>query len=126
MKLENCRNTYYEYTGKASEIVRYLGFAGIALVWIFKVEGGGTISIPQPLIAPSFWLVIGLTLDLFHYVVGSIIWGVYNRYKEKIGTKECDEFIASLKINWPTNFFFWSKIIAIIIAYILIIRFLYV
>lgn len=38
MKLVNVRETIDYNTGKTSEIVRQLGFAGIALIWILKRE----------------------------------------------------------------------------------------
>lgn len=38
MKLEDLRKSYYEYTQKTSEIVRYLGLAGIGVVWIFRIH----------------------------------------------------------------------------------------
>ena len=38
MKLSDYRETYYEFSGKASDVTRQLAFAGIAIVWIFKIE----------------------------------------------------------------------------------------
>lgn len=125
MNLEECRNAYYDYSRKASEIVRYLGFAGIALIWVFRSENSGAITVPVKLLFPSILLIIGLTLDLLHAVTGTITWGIYNRYKEHSGTKETDKFKAPVRINWGTLFFFWTKIIVIIWAYVLLINFLF-
>lgn len=124
MKLEEVRAAYYEATGKTSEIVRNLGFAGIALVWIFKTGADGNQTIPGNLLLPAILIVIGLTLDLCQYVARSVIWGLYNRIKEGRGVTDEQQFEAPGYINWLPLFFFWSKIICIIVAYILLIAFL--
>jgi hypothetical protein len=41
MKLQKARDTYYEYSGKLSDITRQLSFAGIAIVWIFRAGDKG-------------------------------------------------------------------------------------
>jgi hypothetical protein len=125
MKLENCRNAYYDYSRKASEIVRYLGFAGIALVWVFRTENNGAITVPVKLLLPSSLLILGLAFDLLHAVTGTFTWAIFNRYKELSGTKETDEFKAPAWINWGTLFFFCNKIIIIIWAYILLLEFVF-
>ena len=124
MKLEEVRQTYYEYSGKTSEILRQLGFAGIALVWIFKTGVEANPTIPNNLVIPAFLIVVGLTLDLSQYVTASAIWGIYNRWKEKKGTSDEEDFEAPRFINWATLFFFWTKILCMITAYIFIIIFL--
>jgi hypothetical protein len=36
MKLQDYRNDFYLFSGKASDISRQLAFAAIAIIWIFK------------------------------------------------------------------------------------------
>jgi hypothetical protein len=124
MKLKDTRENYYYFSQKTSEIVRQLGFAGIALIWIFRTGGDGKQTIPSELIPPIGLIVIGLTFDLLQYIAGALSWGIYNRYKEKIGTNENREFLAPRQINWPTIFFFWAKTIAMVTAYIFLFIFL--
>lgn len=83
MKLKDARDNYYFYTGKASELVRQLGLAGIAVIWLFKKEVAGVPKIPEELLLPLVLIVLGLALDLLQYVSASIIWGVFQRWKEK-------------------------------------------
>lgn len=83
MQLKDTRESYQFFSGKASEIVRQLGFAGIAVIWVFKVTVGDRQVVPPELLPAGILLVSGLTLDLLHYVTGTLIWGVYNRSKEK-------------------------------------------
>lgn len=125
MKLEDVREAYYFHTGKLSDIVRQLAFAGIALVWVFKTDVQGRPTVPPLLIKAALFLVAGLTLDLLHYVAGSVIWGIYHRKKEREGKKEDDDVSAPGEINWPLIFFFWSKTVVMVVAYVYILRFLY-
>ncbi len=124
MKLKDARENYYDFSKKTSEIVRQLGFAGIALIWIFRAESNGKQIIPGNLIPAATLIVTGLAFDLLHAVVGTMVWGIYHRHKEKQGTKEQAEFLAPRWINWGTIFFFWAKTIVMVIAYIYLLRFL--
>ena len=125
MKLKDTREAYYFYTGKTSEIIRYLGLAGIAIIWIFRFESASAISLPRNFLLPTILLIIGLGLDLLQYLAGSIIWGIYSRIKEKSGIEKEEEFEAPRQINWLNDFLFWLKIVPIILAYILILRILF-
>lgn len=125
MKLKDVRENYYYFSQKTSDIVRQLGFAGIALVWVFKTDiGGGRQVIPPELLPATRYIVIGLALDLLHYVAGTLVWAIYNGLKERAGTKEETEFLAPRPINWPSIVFFWAKTIVMIYAYVLLILFL--
>jgi hypothetical protein len=125
MKLEDIRDNYQYYSQKISDIIRQLGFAGIALIWIFKNVDGNKQFIPSALMLPTLLIIISLGLDLFHYISGTLIWGIYNRIKELRDIKEDDEFLAPNYINWITLFFFWTKIIVMVVAFIFILIFLY-
>ena len=77
MNLSDARGHYEYHSGKVSEVCRQLGYAGIAVVWIFKVDGVN--AVPQPLVLPTVMLVAALALDLLQYVYAAIAWGVLNR-----------------------------------------------
>jgi len=124
VKLENLRENYDYFSQKTSEIVRQLGFAGIALVWVFKTDVGGRQVVPPELLPAARLIVIGLGLDLLHYVAGTLIWGIYNGIKEHAATKEETNFLAPRPINWATLLFFWAKVIVIVIAYVYILGFI--
>lgn len=121
MRLSDVRQTYYDHSGKASEIVRQLGFAGIALVWLFKTGADGRWLVPRDLLPAAVCIAIGLSLDLLHYFVGAVVWGVYGRYRERCGTSEDEEFLVHPKLNWPANVFYFGKITFILVAYIVFI-----
>ncbi len=125
MNIKKYWETYNYYSGKTSEIVRGLGFAGIALVWLFRLEGVNGSSIPRELILPAIYLILGLALDLFHYAISSIVWGIYARFKEQEGLKISKKLKVPIWINWPGLLFFVSKIMSIVFAYCFLLNFLF-
>lgn len=124
IKLKEAEEAYYELSGTASTVSRQLSFAGIAVIWLFCTLDIGKIIVPNELILPIILIVISLGCDLLHYVVGSFIWGVFHRKKEKENFKSESEVETSRFLNWPALFFYWAKIVSIIIAYLLILIFL--
>lgn len=125
MKLKDTLENYYYHSGKTSELVRQLGFAGIAIVWVFKADVAGRQTVPPELIPAALLVVTALTLDLLHYATGSLIWGIYHRIKENAGATPAAEFLAPRQINWPALVFFWSKTLVMVVAYGFILKFLY-
>lgn len=126
MDLKECRDTYYADTAKVSELIRYLGFSGIALIWLFRIQSDDVLIVPPDLLAPSFLLVLGLVLDFLHALSRAITWGVFSWYKEKFcKVKENDKFKAPNWINYPALFLFYAKILSIVSAYIFILSYLY-
>ena len=124
MKLSKAEKAKDYNTGKASDIARQLAFAGIAFIWIFKLENSGAITLPDNLQKPVILLVTCLTFDLLQYIYGAAAWGLFYRFQEKKltpGPNRADTDIRANKfINWPSNFLFWGKLIAIAIAYFLL------
>lgn len=125
MKLSDCRESYQYFSGETSKIARKLAFVGYAIIWIFKgVNVENKIGFHLDLAYASLSLIFMLIFDLLHYIWGSIAWGIFNRFKEYKKTKEKDKFKAPKWINWPTNFFFWFKLVFLAIAYYSILKFL--
>lgn len=122
MKLKDARELYYFYSGKTSDLVRQLGFAGIAVIWIFKYDVQGVPKIPQALLPPLILIVLGLALDLLQYAVATSIWGFFQRRKEVSGIAEDADFLAPKQFNWPTIGFFALKAASIIAAYVYLLR----
>lgn len=110
-----------DYTSKTSDIARALGLAGIAIIWVFKTGAGTTQTVPFELLPAGLLLIVGLSLDLFQYVVSAAIWYFFTRKKEKAGVTE---FVAPGWINWPGFSLFVAKVIAIVIAYIYLFAYL--
>src|SRR4051812_20938279 len=103
MKLSAALQAYYDLSGKASEVARSLAFAGIAIVWTFKVGEGASSQVAADFLAPAFFLAVTLVLDFGQYALGALIWGSFHRYHEK---KQSDpakdsEISAPRWLNWP-------------------------
>jgi len=124
MKLKDARDNYYFHSGKTSELVRQLGLAGIAVIWLFKFEVQGAPKIPESLFWPLLLIVVGLACDLLQYLVATIVWAVFHRCKERAGVRSDDDFLAPKQINWPALVFFYLKVASLVAAYILLLLFL--
>ena len=120
MKLGDARGAYESLSGKASDIVRQISLAGIALVWLFKASGtvgGPTISLDPKLLRAAICIFIALLCDFLQYLSGTVLWFVYFRYKEKKRVKESDEFLAPPQLNWPMWTLFYLKSAMMLVAY---------
>jgi hypothetical protein len=126
MKIFEIRDSYYEATGKVSDIVRQLGLAGIAIIWIFR-SGTDTGGIPysHTLKVPLGLFVVSLVFDLLQYAYKSLIWGILNwHYFRKHGENGVEVEISG-KWNMPALMLFWSKTIIAVVAYIYLFGFIY-
>lgn len=119
-KLKDYLCDFDTYTAKASEVNRQLAFAGIAIIWLFKNPEGNKYLFTHELITPLFFLIISLSLDLFQYLLGSIIWGIFFEIKERQidrGKIKDNDIKAKRILSYAITFFFVLKIIAMCIAY---------
>ncbi len=123
MKLKEYKEEYKWFSGQLSDNTRKLAFAGIAIVWIFKQEKNGTFILPSLLKLAILMFVITLSFDLLQYIYQTIVWGIFHRYHEK-KIAENSELKAPIYFNWPAIAFFWSKVIVLVIGYILVLKFL--
>lgn len=123
MKIEDYKKDYYELSGKLSDNVRKLAFAGIAIVWIFKQEKDGTFMLPQLLKLAMLMFVLALSFDLLQYIYQTIIWGAFHRYHEN-KIRQDEELAAPCYFNWPTIVFFWFKIAVLVLGYVFVLWFL--
>ncbi len=78
------RDTFYESSGMLSTIVRQLGFAGIAIVWVFTTKRTGHgYTMPWAMKLALLLVVISLTLDVLQYLYKTVAWGRHYRDLEK-------------------------------------------
>jgi hypothetical protein len=125
MKVQDYRETFYWYTGKASDITRQLSFAAIAIIWIFKKDGGTALTVPRELLMPGLLIVLALSFDLLQYCLGTVIWFLFYRIKEWQGIgDDVDIDRHNVWLEVPINVAFWIKVLCLGAAYILILKFL--
>jgi hypothetical protein len=122
LKLQDAQSAYEDRSATASQIVRQISLAGIALVWIFRVAPNSSspiqVVLDSGLRRGAFFIFLGLFLDLLQYLVGTIIWFAVFRYQEKRGLEEDDEFYPRAELNWPTWLLFWAKVASVMVAYL--------
>ena len=125
MKLKDCRETFYEFSGKLSDNARKLAFAGIAIVWIFKQEKNGSYAVPEALKTAMLMFVVSLSLDLLQYIYQTIIWGSFHTYKEnELKHNEEADFLAPCLFKNIANVIFWSKVMVLVAGYVFVLKFL--
>jgi hypothetical protein len=131
--LSEYKETYQRLSGKASDAARNLAFAGIALIWIFKIDTPGSPKLPYDLIFPCGLFVLTLCSDFLQYIVGTIVWGSFHCYQEKkkyaeYGSKAVEEdpdIDSPWYFPWFQNIFFIIKIICVLISYVMILNYIY-
>ena len=140
MKLEDTREEYYFYTGKVSDLVRQLGFAGIAIIWVFRTSAANGPQIPKELIPAGVLIVLSLAADLLQYAAGAVIWDRFNLQKEaeieqklkklkkdgKSFDPEAEDFTAPASINTLTKWLFRTKFSLMFVTYVYLVVFLVV
>jgi hypothetical protein len=121
---KDVRDAYYEFSGKASDNVRQLGFAALAVIWIFKPAATTGISLPERLLWSGVFAVTALAADFLQYLYATVAWGIVNYTKEQSRVEEDKPFRAPRHINWPTNILFALKALAVAISYVLLLQYL--
>ena len=125
MNLSDYLASYYELSGKASDVARQLSFAGIALIWIFHPGGGNPVALPHPLLLPTGCFVLGLGSDLLQYALGALIWGAFHRsWEKRLAPNSKQALSAPAYLNWPGIFFFWSKLALVLGGYGLLLSYI--
>lgn len=106
---ESHKNEIDTISGKTSDIIRQLVYSGIAIIWLFKINNGNSLSLPKELLWPIILLVTVIIIELLHYLMSIIILRVY-KYKPSI------PYLA-YKLPWAM---WYIKVILTIVAYVLI------
>lgn len=109
------------FSGKVSEIARQLGFAGIGVIWVFKVGTGENQAVPITLVPAALLLVLGLSFDFIHYLTATTLWHILTKRAQQAGR---GDFVAPPWINTPAWLLFIAKTTAIGSAYVYLIVYL--
>lgn len=138
MQLKEIREAFEEGSASANAINRQLVFSGIAIVWILKgsSENNVTALADKPLLLCGLVLfALSLSVDLLQSLCHVGIW--YHRYlhfknealEKNENQKGLDEgtIIVAEKESWsiPTWIFWGLKILLTVVAYVLIIIYLF-
>lgn len=127
MRFEDIRSEYYTHTGKASDIIRQLCYAGFAMIWVFK-QGTAQPEVPTRLLPAAALLALALTCDMLQYITLARGWNrvavnadaeVQRRKPLPNGTKAGDVDVdVSLGVNdWGVRLYNW-KACSTVLAYV--------
>jgi hypothetical protein len=106
-------------SAKASEIIRQMALAGVAVVWIFRSAQQGPNQVPPgELVPPIFLFLMCLGADLLQYLVATVLWQYHTKQAQKGGKKE---FTAPDWINQPAWWLFGIKSVLAAVAYLYLI-----
>lgn len=108
-------------SGRLSDICRQLGFAGLAIIWLFKTGREPEQVIPLTLVLPGFLLVLALSFDLLQYLSGSLVLEYFTSKAQKARKTSFD---APKWMNLPSRIFFYGKTALIAISYVYLLGFL--
>lgn len=122
MKLSDYKRDYYEFSGKASDAARTAAFAGIALIWVFKVDVESGPRLPSKLMLPAALFALALAFDLLQYAVATCIWGLFHRWHEsKLPDPNDDPDMSHPSfLEWPILCLFILKMICVVLGYVLV------
>lgn len=130
MKLKEIRDDYEELTGKVSELNRKCIYAGIAVIWLFRISTPTDTTIPEQLREALFYLVMSLGIDVFQYILLGGFWYLYYQCKKNHLATEVDN-VEDEDVNEPefvnnlTMLPWFGKIVLTIMGYIQIAYFLH-
>ena len=127
MKLSIYQDTYYEFSGKASDVARQLAFAGIAFVWIFKYQDSNIIRLPVELLIPATFFALTLAFDLLQYIFATAIWGIFQWHMEKTvgGLGKDPDLDTPSWFKLPQLVCLILKLIAVVIGYIFLLQYIF-
>lgn len=121
MTIKELREIYESSSTKASDINRKLIFAGIAIVWIFRVTEYSTLEqiIPDNLKHVLLLLCISLCLDISQNIIRGILWHIYYYLKRYPQIKEETEQAEEPEwLNAIPDSFWYAKFIPTFFAYL--------
>lgn len=127
MRLNDYKNDFYEFSGKASDNTRTAALGGIAIIWVFRITTETVPQIPRELVLPLISFGASLGCDLLHYSVAAMIWGIFHRINETRLRKPTENPLLSHPI-WmpmPITVLFVLKIAFVLLGYITLIIYLW-
>jgi hypothetical protein len=126
MRLSEYLEDFYTFSGKASDVARTAAFAGLGLIWVFKIDAKPVPKLPDDLLIPAGLFALGLALDLLHYVTASIIWGLFYLWHERTLANPNDdpELTHPSLLVYPIRLLFGLKLVSIMAGYLFVGKFI--
>lgn len=118
MPLSEYLDRFYSDSATASDKIRTAAFAGIALVWVFRMDSATTPKLPVELIPPALCFAAAIAADVLQYLSGTVVWGLFHRFHEKRLEGRGVELDHSPWLTVPAWTFFVMKALATALGYV--------
>jgi len=127
VRLSDYKKDFHDFSAKASDVARSAAFAGIALVWVFRLDSKPVLNLPRGLLAPVALFALGLALDLLHYVTAAAIWGGFHFFHERqLRNPQTDPLLShSFWLPLPLYVLFTLKLVAVVSGYVFVVAYLW-
>lgn len=129
MQIKELRKDYEEYSVQIGNLNRQFVYAGIAIIWLFRVtDKSGSTVLPNNLHAPLLMLVISLLIEFIQKLYQTLVtYGQYLYFKCKYRNEDNVEETV-VRESEILAFFSWMlwffKFVPTMYAYILIGKYL--
>lgn len=126
MNAEKLWEEYQHYTRDITEHGRKLGFAGVAICWIFKLSD---FTYPGPVLNAMALFVLYFIADLFQSFSGALTVRFFTEHKEAKMSKETEKLEGDIDkprwVDYPAFFFFVLKVLLLLAAFAFLVVFLW-
>jgi hypothetical protein len=119
--LSEVQKRYTDASARVSDLIRQLGFAGIATIWLFSggtIGKGGTIAIAHGLRWSLLLMVVSLLMDLIHTAYRAGLWGLVGWKRER--ANQTTDITVPRPALWLSLWLFWGKLGVLVLAYVLL------
>lgn len=121
MKTEEFWKQYQNYTRDLTEHSRKLGFAGVAVCWVFR---SSDYTFPTLIYWSIGFFVAYFIFDILHYLLGAVLTKRYIQKEEfrlfqETGSIDGD-VLKPRWLDWPSYTFFITKAVVMIVGFVFI------
>ena len=118
MKNHEVWDSYNFYTSEVTKHARYLGFAGMAICWVFR---DADFSFPKSILVALFFIVLFFLADIAQYYISAIrlrSWMHKEESKYEADGKGLEqEYWPPKSLDMPTYRLFHIKLLLLLIGY---------
>jgi hypothetical protein len=112
MELKEAKQAFYVSSETLSELIRRLVFAGIAIIWLFRVGGtqAGGVSFEKDMLVPLALCIVCIICDIIQYLYKTVAWWIYYEFKHRAGVLDDTDVDPSGSLNVVTWIMFFLKV----------------
>lgn len=125
MQIKELRKDYEEYSVQIGNLNRHLVYAGIAIIWLFRVtDNSGTIVLPNNLHAPLLMLVTSFLIEFIQKLYQTLVTYaqyLYFKWRYRSENNVEDKVVCESELLAFFSWVLWClKFVPTLYAYVLI------